>query len=84
MCIRDRVPPIIDKESRFLNTYVRNWSMVSAALGAKAPGSLDVYKRQRFTRFPAGHRRRLGETPLKEQDGISRKVPVGQAQHGKE
>lgn len=35
-----KVPPIIDTESRFLNTYVRNWSMVSAALGAKAPGSL--------------------------------------------
>lgn len=35
-----KVPPIIDTESRFLNTYVRNWSMVNAALGAKAPGSL--------------------------------------------
>lgn len=35
-----KVPPIIDTESRFLNTYVRNWSMVNAALGDKAPGSL--------------------------------------------
>lgn len=35
-----KVPPINDTESRFLNTYIRNWSMVSAALGAKSPGSL--------------------------------------------
>lgn len=35
-----KVPPIIDTESRFLNTYVRNWSMVNAALGTKAPASL--------------------------------------------
>lgn len=35
-----KVPPVIDTESRFLNTYVRNWSMVNAALGAKAPASL--------------------------------------------
>lgn len=35
-----KVPPINDTESRFLNTYIRNWSMVSAALGSKAPGSL--------------------------------------------
>lgn len=35
-----KVPPIIDTESRFLNTYVRNWSLVSAALGGKAPASL--------------------------------------------
>ncbi len=35
-----KIPPIIDTESRFLNTYVRNWSLVSAALGAKAPASL--------------------------------------------
>ena len=35
-----KVPPINDTESRFLNTYIRNWSMVSAALGSKAPASL--------------------------------------------
>lgn len=35
-----KVPPIIDTESRFLDTYIRNWSMVAAALGSKAPGSL--------------------------------------------
>lgn len=35
-----KVPPILDTESRFLNTYIRNWSMVNASLGAKAPGSL--------------------------------------------
>lgn len=35
-----KVPPINDTESRFLNTYIRNWSMVNAALGSKSPGAL--------------------------------------------
>lgn len=31
------VPPINDTESRFLQTYIRNWSLVKASLGSKAP-----------------------------------------------
>lgn len=31
------VPPINDTESRFLQTYIRNWSLVKASLGTKAP-----------------------------------------------
>lgn len=35
-----KVPPIIDTESRFLRTYIRNWSLAAAALGSKAPASM--------------------------------------------
>ncbi len=35
-----KVPPVNDTESRFLQTYIRNWSIVNTVLGAKAPASL--------------------------------------------
>ncbi|MEG3023649.1 MAG: DUF6288 domain-containing protein [Akkermansia sp.] len=40
------VPPVNDAESRLLQTYIRNWSIATAALGNKAPAALTAARAQ--------------------------------------